>query len=294
MVEGVRDWLAVHRPELVCVSGGNFSDGLQWMELVVAMGLPLVIVVQANAEFLWPADVVAERLRAVYAGARRVCCVSRRNLELLRDQLVLPLPNSEVVWNPFKVSFDAEPAWPGTAAGWKLACVARLEPSAKGQDLLFRVMARPEWKALPLTVSLFGDGPMRKGVERLAAQLGVVDRVVARGHVDSIEAIWREHHALVLPSRYEGLPLALVEAQLCGRPAIVTDVAGNTEMVEEGLTGFVAPAPTEEFLAAALERAWQARERWREIGIEAREQARRRVPADPCAVFAARLLALAA
>ena len=51
-----------------------------------------------------------------------------------------------------------------------------------------------------------------------------------RGHVNDIRAIWEQNHLLVLPSRYEGLPLALVEAMWCGRPAVVTDVGGNAEL----------------------------------------------------------------
>ena len=57
----------------------------------------------------------------------------------------------------------------------------------------------------------------------------------------------------MLPSRFEGLPLALVEAMLCPRPAVVTNVAGNTEVIEDGETGFVAAAPTAGHLDEAME-----------------------------------------
>ena len=56
--------------------------------------------------------------------------------------------------------------------------------------------------------------------------------------------IWAEHHALVLPSRFEGMPLVVVEAMLCGRPCIVTDVGGNAELIRDGINGFLAKAPT--------------------------------------------------
>ena len=65
---------------------------------------------------------------------------------------------------------------------------------------------------------------------------------------------------LVLPSRYEGLPLALVESMWCSRPAVVTEVAGNTEVCVDNETGLVVPVPTVPLLADTLERAWERRE----------------------------------
>ena len=81
--------------------------------------------------------------------------------------------------------------------------------------------------------------------------------------------MWAENHLLVLPSRVESAPLALVEAMLCGRPAVVTDVGGMTEWVQEADTGYVAEAPTAQSVGAALERAWQNRARWPELGRRA-------------------------
>jgi glycosyltransferase involved in cell wall biosynthesis len=107
-----------------------------------------------------------------------------------------------------------------------------------------------------------------------------------------VGSIWASHHALVLPSRYEGLPLSLVEAMLCGRPSIVTNVSGNTELLEDNVTGFVAAAPMPTFLDEALERAWARRADWQAIGAAAARQVRELVPSDPAGVFADELLAL--
>ena len=69
-----------------------------------------------------------------------------------------------------------------------------------------------------------------------------LEKVTYGGFTEDVESIWASHHALVLPSRSEGLPLVVVEAMLCGRPAIVTDVAGNAELIQDGVSGFVAAA----------------------------------------------------
>src|SRR5262249_59661917 len=89
-----------------------------------------------------------------------------------------------------------------------------------------------------------------------------------------IAALWAENELLVLTSRSEGTPLSLVEALVCGRAAVVTDVGGNASWVKDGETGFVAEGLTAESVGAALERAWRARARWPPMGGRARQQAR--------------------
>jgi glycosyltransferase involved in cell wall biosynthesis len=285
-------WLEALRPDFICISNGNFKDGLEYMERAQQAGIPFGSIVQANAEFLWPSDIEAERLAEVYTKASGVFCVSRRNLELLERQLAVRLPQAEVVRNPYQISRNMPPPWPQDDTPIRLAVVGRLEPDAKGHDLLFDVLVDPLWKSRDFVVSLFGEGSAARSVRRLAAMFSLGDRIRFEGQVSDIGAIWLNHHCLILPSRYEGLPLALVEAMISGRPSIVTDVAGNCELVEDGVSGFVAAAPTVPHLAQAMERAWQARERWPEMGRAARETALLRIPVDPCRTFAERILAI--
>ena len=99
---------------------------------------------------------------------------------------------------------------------------------------------------------------------------------------------------LVLPSRYEGLPLALVEAMWCGRPAVVTDIGGNAELCVDNETGFVAPAATLSSFAHGLQRAWDRRKEWPRLGQAARARVENQIPKDPVALFCERLKACAA
>jgi glycosyltransferase involved in cell wall biosynthesis len=95
------------------------------------------------------------------------------------------------------------------------------------------------------------------------------------------QKIWAEHDLLVLPSISEGTPISLIEAQLCGRASLVTRVDGNPEWVEEGKTGFLADAATVHHLRLALERAWENRHRWSEMGEAAREACLEKRDVDP-------------
>jgi glycosyltransferase involved in cell wall biosynthesis len=89
-----------------------------------------------------------------------------------------------------------------------------------------------------------------------------------------------------MPSRLEGLPLAIIEAMLCGRPVVATDVAGHAEVIEDGVTGFLAKAPTVACVGRTLERFWARKEDAREIGATASKRIRQLVPPDPARVFA--------
>ena len=112
-----------------------------------------------------------------------------------------------------------------------------------------------------------------------------------QGHVSNVRMIWEQNHLLVLPSRFEGLPLALVEAMLCARPACVTDVGGNAELCEDGVTGFVAPAATAASISSTLEQAWNRRNEWESMGKAGRARVEELVPGDPIGVFCERLKA---
>lgn len=283
------EWLRNQKPDLVVISQGFNRDGLDWMKFCREIGAPYAPIIQCNSEVWWPADDTSQEMLAVYGAAKKVFCVSRHNLELLERQIGESLPNAEVVWNPFNVPSEQPPAWPQEKGAYKLACVARLEPAAKGQDVLLRVLAQDKWRARAVEVNFYGSGPSGTNLKRLADRLGVKN-VHFRGFATDVRKIWEENHLLVLPSRYEGLPLALVEAMWCARAAVVTDAGGNAEVCVNGETGFVAAAPIPELLDQALENAWNRRDDWPDMGQRARVRAERLIPKDPINDFCGRLM----
>ncbi|MEM6472647.1 MAG: glycosyltransferase family 4 protein [Planctomycetota bacterium] len=281
------------QPDLVCISNGAIACGLEWMQWCLDHGLPYVTVCQANSETCWPSDRDAQQLRHCYENAEQCYFVSHRNRELFELQVGKRLENSEVVQNPIGVRIPDCPVKYPDDQILRLACVGRLEPTAKGQDILLQALSLPQWRERKFRLEFYGNGASSDGVKRMAELLGLRSRVQFRGHVSDIRTIWECSHALVLPSRYEGLPLAVVEAMACGRAAIVTDVAGNTEIVTDGDNGFVAESATVKHFAEALERAWQERKRLRAMGQMAHQSIKERYTADPAVVFADKLSARA-
>jgi glycosyltransferase involved in cell wall biosynthesis len=280
------------RPDLVLVSQGGNHDGYPLAEVCRRLRLPYAIVSQKASELYWPEDWQQKTIAAVYRAARACFFVSEHNRRLTEEQLGFPLPHAAVVRNPFLVPWEPRTDWPEERHEVRLACVGRLHPKEKGQDLLLRVLARRRWRDRPLSVTFYGDGLQRASLERMSHGLGLTS-VTFAGFVRDVPTIWNNHHGLILPSRCEGMPIVLVEAMLSGRVPIVTGTGGNAEIVVDGTTGYIAAAPTEDALDDAMERAWNERQRWREIGAAAAAHIRTLIPREPERCFAERLVELA-
>ena len=284
--------LTVRRPDLVIISQGDNYDGLHFGYLCRKLRIPYALVSHKAADHFWPPDKSRQYRREVFAGAVRCFFVSEHNRRLTEEQNGMTLTNAEVVRNPYLVTADGPLPRPGREMEClRLACVARLYLLDKGQDILLRVLAGEKWKGRKLHVSFYGSGVNGEALADLAARLGLRN-VSFEGQTEDVLGIWKNHHALVLPSRAEGMPLALVEAMMCGRPCVVTKVGGNAEVVQDGVTGFLA-TPDEDSIDAALEEAWARRGELREMGQRAALRIRELVPANPAEDFADTLLDLA-
>ncbi|SMC96197.1 glycosyltransferase family 4 protein [Pedobacter africanus] len=276
-------------PSLVIISQGINFDGLKLAYQCLLLKIPYVVIAQKAVDFYWPHKNDRDFMLKALLGARNTFFVSKHNLRLTEEQFGKRLPNGKVIFNPVKLSGNIVP-FPNTSGQYKLACLGRLFLLDKGQDMLIRILASEKWKARPLTVSFIGKGDDEAALKDMAALLGVKN-VDFRGHIHDIEHMWGEYHALILPSRSEGLPLSMVEAMSAGRPVIISNAGGNAELVEEGVTGFIG-YPDEASFEAAMERAWERREEWEQIGKKAAAFVRANVPKCPENDFAQIILNL--
>jgi len=282
-------------PALTVVADGGSFRSIDVLELLSSKGLPFVTVTQAVNEDDWPDDDLARRHRIALSAARRCYFVSEGNRRLFETQLGAKLEYAEIVRNPFNVSYNVAPPWPELTddGELRLACVGRLHPPSKGQHILLEALSDGVWRYRNWHLSLFGNGSMKESIERMIANYGLQDRVHLAGYHASIVEVWKEHHLLVMPSRYEGLPLAMVEAMLCYRPVLATDVAGHAEIVEDGVTGFLADAPTSRSILRSLNEVWAKRNDLNAMGQAAGLSIRRRVSPNPSLDFAEKIKRLA-
>lgn len=261
------------RPDVLLISEGLSIPSTEALEAVrhYHAPRPYVILSQANGGDI-PATEHRRRTAAFYKAAHFALFVSESNLRATERQLTQRLVNARVVKNPVNLDCVDPVPWPQEES-INFASVARLDIAAKGQDILFEVLSDHRWRDRDWRLSLYGSGDHDVYLRELSTFFGLNDRVVFRGQVEDIREVWHTNHALVLPSRVEGTPLCMVEAMLCGRPVIGTAVSGISEWVREGGNGFLAEAPTVDSYASALERAWQRRAGWEDLGKQARKDA---------------------
>jgi glycosyltransferase involved in cell wall biosynthesis len=287
----LEELLPPFRPALVVTSDGAALPPIDIAEMFVAKKWPFVSIGQNNCELWWPGDELAARYRKILPAALRCYFVSLANQRVAETHLGCKIENAEVIRNPFNVAYDAAPPWPpiDVNSELRLASVARLEPAAKGQDILLEALAHPSWAGRRWRLTLYGDGPSRTGLARLVERFQLNGRVVFAGHVPTVGEIWASNHVLTMASRFEGLPLAIVEAMLCARPVMATDVGGNSEVIENGVSGILAAAPTIAGVREALEVLWTRRDDLRDMGKAAAKAIRKKVPPDPIDVFAQKI-----
>jgi L-malate glycosyltransferase len=262
-------------PDVICVNQGASYDigfNLDLYDLLLKYSTPYIIICHFNAE-LSPLDNDSRnRVKIAFQGASKVLFVSDQNRQLAEHHLAHKIQNSELIQNPVNMQDISSIKFPSSST-IAFASVARLEVSFKGQDILFKILSQPQWQERDWKLSLYGIGTDQAYLEELAKHYKIDHRVYLMGHVEDIRGLWQENHILLMPSHAEGCPISLIEAMLCGRPAVVTDVGGNAECITEAETGFIAESPTCKSFSIALEKAWEVKEEWEVMGIKAHTSA---------------------
>jgi glycosyltransferase involved in cell wall biosynthesis len=134
-----------------------------------------------------------------------------------------------------------------------IALIGRVEEQ-KGVDILVRA-AVPVTAAVPRAhVVVVGDGTRRAAVERLAAELGITDRVHLTGWRHDLGDVVRAIDVLAMPSRWEAFGIVNLEAMAAAKPVVGFAVGGVPEVVVHGETGLLSPPGAVDDLARDLVR----------------------------------------
>jgi len=288
-----RAWLQATRPDAVLVSLGFHPDRIDVATDCADLGIPYAINVQCASNTFFIHSDCLEEYRQWYRKAAKVYFVSEENRQKMENNLAIRLTNYEIVANPFNLKPSEVPDYPDTEEGFQIACVGRLHFQSKGQDVVVAVLKQDKWKQRNLKVNFYGaDQGNRRQLEDLITLYGLQEQLQYHGYKNKVADIWAENHALLLPSRYEGAPLVVVEAMLSNRICIATNIGRNRELLTDGQTGFIAESATPDLLDNALERAWEVREQWEGLGEQAGQHLRANYTLDPIGDFANNLRTL--
>jgi glycosyltransferase involved in cell wall biosynthesis len=173
------------------------------------------------------------------------------NAEAIRQTLIAQgyrPDNIAVIRNavlPARAAAEYSPHSVREEMGWDantpvVVVLSRLNPM-KGLDY-FLEAARMLSEEMPQTRFLIvGDGAIKRELEERAASLGLADKVIFTGFRTDVPRLLQEARLSVLPSLSEGLSNALLESMAAGLPVVATNVGGNPEIVEDGVSGILVP-----------------------------------------------------
>ena len=132
----------------------------------------------------------------------------------------------------------------------------------KNHRAVLEALARMENRNLHYVVC--GRGPLKEELEAFAREKGLADRVRFMGYRDDIPAFYAMADVFVFPSFREGLSVSVMEAMASGLPIVCSRIRGNTDMVEDGVNGYLMEPGNPDSIAGALRRL-ENREKREEI-----------------------------
>ena len=201
--------------------------------------------------------------------ANEICRIEGRS----RKVIVLPMPADSRVFFP---AGETEPGGPSRWQGGRIefTIAARLTRQ-KRVELAIRAIADLVSRGLDLRLNVAGDGSDRTRLQRVAQEVGVSDRIVFHGVLTptGLADLLRASRGFVLPSVGEGYGLSVVEAGLCGTPAVGVRSGGLADIIADGETGYLAAPDDLASLVAAMAKLSADGESARSMGGKAFEKA---------------------
>lgn len=237
------------RPDVVI----SFLDATNVVTLLTTRGLRVPVIVCEHTDPAYSTcSTTWKVLRVLTYPAASAVTVLTDNV--LRDMRWLLGKRGVVMPNPVVLPSVAVLAAPSTKTDKRLVAMGRLLP-VKGFDSLLAAFGQiaavhPEW-----TLTILGEGPMRRTLQEQVERLGLAGRVDLHGRVTDPFPWLRSADLFVMTSLHEGFPCALCEALACGVPAVSFDCpSGPRAIIRDGVDGLLVPNGNVHALAAAFSR----------------------------------------
>lgn len=269
----MRGWLLANSPDVVHAHLPHAA----WMARLARLAAPVRVVVDTVHT---PSAGSAVR-RALYRMTARLtdcvsavsrpvadACVSARMVPAGRI-VIVPNGIDTGIWRPDPEAGARLRAEMSIGDRFLLVAAGRLEPVKDHATLLAAFAGLPQQAYLAIA----GAGSLEPKLRRLSSSLGIDARVRFLGFTPEVLRWMQAADACVLASRWEGLPICLLEAGACALPCVATDVAGSSEIVVDGETGFLARSGDPDSLRRAMLRLMQLTPaNRRAMGVNARQR----------------------
>lgn len=267
--------LAAGDPDIVHFAYSGMA--ISYLDAVDALGAhrpKLFVSCRGSAEKVKPITVAdrAAGLRRLFATVDRVHCVSEDMLAglepygLRRDQAFVNFPSIDIA------HFRRTSPYPTrTPERWTITSTGRLH-FQKGYVYGLLALRELKQKGIPFHYHVLGDGPDREMLTYAIHELGLRDDITLHGRVGGAEVkrLLATTDLFLLPSLYEGIANAALEAMAMEIPIVTTTAGGMAEVIEHGVNGMIVDRFDPPALARAIEDLVRSGERRARLGVAGR------------------------
>jgi glycosyltransferase involved in cell wall biosynthesis len=275
--------LITYNPDIIIITDGATyytadDNDLSFM-LLNYFKNKFIIICQGNSQSMFPSN--RSKTIELFENSLKVLFVSEHNRQLAFHQLAYNLTKTSTIQNPVLLKDFNRIPFPKIDNCIHCAVIGRYSISEKGQDILISMMALEYWKNINIKLHLYGSGQDEDYLRKLINFYGVSEKVTIEGFFNDKNEIWHKCHCLLMCSHGEGTSLAMLEALVAGRVCVITKVGGSEEWIDDGITGFLVDAPTQQLFSDKLKELILRKNDLAQIASAAHEFALQRLDYSP-------------
>lgn len=247
------NWLRRHRAQIV-----HMHLGSRQIQLLARMTGATVVVQHVHSPIVEPD--LSSISHFTFRGVDAVVASSRAVADSLCGI------RAQVIYAGIEACSDPPPM-PPFEGQIRVGVLSRLVP-VKRIEAVIEAAAQLAAIGIEMQTEICGEGPSEPQLRDLVDRLGIVDRVRFLGWRTDTSALLAKWHLLVMPSMYEGFPIAALEAMAAGRAVVASRVGGIAELIDDGISGVLIPAGDTDALVVSIRNLALDRPRLLSIGRE--------------------------
>lgn len=249
MIERVKILLYLckrEKPDIIL----SFLTATNYRALIVGniLHIPTVVSVRCDPKMEYKSFLHKILYRLLYPKAKGIVFQTQEEKKYFSKKLQ---DKAEIIPNPINRDFIRKEICKDRKN--QISAVGRLS-SQKDFPLLIKAFSKISTAYPNLKLVIYGEGELRKELETMIKELKLQDKVQLPGIIQNLHEILYDSRMFILPSKYEGMPNALMEAMVLGLPVIVTNSTGGGvgELIENGVNGILVPVGDEKALVQAM------------------------------------------
>jgi len=268
--------------QLVCISQGAMLDVTYPLFNSMLPHLKNFVLLYHNFN---PGQVISTaRKQSFYKwshAAVKNFVASKKILAVVKSNARFNLPHAQVLINPISIPVQPKPyQWPplDDEGNFIFVVTAQLDVERKAQDILIKILAASKWVQRNWQLHLYGEGPDAQVLAGLIISLNLQQKVFLKGHTANVQNVLSKAHLLLQITHIDAMPLSVAEAMNMARPCVVSHTGDMPLWILDGQQGYVVPHVSEAAIDEVLEKAWQQKENWQQMGINAFEMFHKKYP----------------